>query len=171
MDLPIDCLIDSPESISFITNTLPIGVILDLYNYMKVKTLEVKYMLLWISKLTNNPRESINQPAFLSKIHRHFKTSASKRRDDKKKNFKLTYYFTCGYNHPNITKYRISVLQEEKSPNINTLKLLNERRKKMKDLNEKCKQFVRKVIRKIDKKVLKLKSKNLRRMPRKKIKL
>lgn len=105
MEIPIDCLIDSPESIPFITNTLPSGVILELYNYMKVKKLEVKDLLLWISKLTNNPRESINQPAFLSKIHRHFKTSASKRRDDKKK-FKLTFYFTCGYNHPNITKYR-----------------------------------------------------------------
>lgn len=84
MELPIDCLIDSPQSIPLITNTLPIGVILDLYNYMKVKTLEVKYMLLWISKLTNNPRESINQPAFLSKIHRHLKSSASERRNDKK---------------------------------------------------------------------------------------
>lgn len=64
------------------------------------------------------------------------------------------------------------VLQEEKSPNINTLKLLDERRKKVKDLNEKCKQLDRKLKRKIDKeKVLKLKSKNLRRMPRKKIKL
>lgn len=85
MEIPIDCLIDSPESIPFITDSLPIGVILELYNYMKVKKLEVKDLLLWISKLTNNPRESINQPAFLSKIHRHFKTSASKRRDDKKK--------------------------------------------------------------------------------------
>lgn len=85
MEIPIDCLIDSPESIPFITNTLPIGVILELYNYMKVKKLEVKDLLLWISKLTNNPRESINQPAFLSKIHRHFKTSTSKRCDDKKK--------------------------------------------------------------------------------------
>lgn len=83
MEIPIDCLIDSLESIPFIS--LPIGVILELYNYMKVKKLEVKDLLLWISKLTNNPRESINQPAFLSKIHRHFKTSASKRRDDKKK--------------------------------------------------------------------------------------
>lgn len=67
-------------------------------------------MLLWISKLTNNPRESINQPAFLSKIQRHLKSSASERRNDKKQFFKLTFYFTCGYNHPNITKYRISVL-------------------------------------------------------------
>lgn len=105
MEIPIDCLIDSPESIPFITNSLPIGVILELYNYMKVKKLEVKDLLLWISKLTNNPRESINQPAFLSKIHRHFKTSASKRRDDIFF-LKLTFYFTCRYNHPNITKYR-----------------------------------------------------------------
>lgn len=44
-----------------------------------------------------------------------------------------------------------SVLQEEKSPNINTLKLLDERRKKVKDLNEKCKQLDRKLKRKIDK--------------------
>lgn len=43
------------------------------------------------------------------------------------------------------------VLQEEKSPNINTLKLLDERRKKVKDLNEKCKQLDRKLKRKIDK--------------------
>lgn len=42
MEIPIDCLIDSPESIPFITNSLPIGVILELYNYMKVKKLEVK---------------------------------------------------------------------------------------------------------------------------------
>lgn len=43
------------------------------------------------------------------------------------------------------------VLQEEKSPNINTLKLLDERRKKVKDLNENCKQLDRKLKRKIDK--------------------
>lgn len=43
------------------------------------------------------------------------------------------------------------VLQEEKSPNTNTLKLLDERRKKVKDLNEKCKQLDRKLKRKIDK--------------------
>lgn len=43
------------------------------------------------------------------------------------------------------------VLQEEKSPNINTLKLLDESRKKVKDLNEKCKQLDRKLKRKIDK--------------------
>lgn len=30
MEIPIDCLIDSPESIPFITNSLPIGVILEL---------------------------------------------------------------------------------------------------------------------------------------------
>lgn len=47
MEIPIDCLIDSPESIPFITDSLPIGVILELYNYMKVKKLEVKDLLLW----------------------------------------------------------------------------------------------------------------------------
>lgn len=30
MEIPIDCLIDSPESIPFIANSLPIGVILEL---------------------------------------------------------------------------------------------------------------------------------------------
>lgn len=119
MEIPIDCLIDSPESIPFITNSLPIGVILELYNYMKGKKLEVKDLLHWISKLTNNPRESINQPVFLSKIHRHSKTSASKRRDDKKK-LNLPFTLPVGTITQTLQSTETYVLQEEKSPNTNT---------------------------------------------------
>ena len=63
---------------------------------MKVKKLEVKDLLLWLSKLTNNPRKSINQPAFLSKIQRHLKSSASERRNDKKQFLNLPITLPVG---------------------------------------------------------------------------
>lgn len=60
MEIFIDCFIDSLESIFFIINSLFIGVILEFYNYMKVKKLEVKDLFFWILKLINNFREFIN---------------------------------------------------------------------------------------------------------------
>lgn len=60
MEIFIDCFIDSLESIFFIINILFIGVILEFYNYMKVKKLEVKDLFFWILKLINNFREFIN---------------------------------------------------------------------------------------------------------------
>lgn len=60
MEIFIDCFIDSLESIFFIINSLFIGVILEFYNYMKMKKLEVKDLFFWILKLINNFREFIN---------------------------------------------------------------------------------------------------------------
>lgn len=69
----------------------------------------------------------------------------------KKKNLNLPFTLPVGTITQTLQSTETSVLQEEKSPNINTLKLLDERRKKVKDLNEKCKQLDRKLKRKIDK--------------------
>lgn len=69
----------------------------------------------------------------------------------KKKILNLPFTLPVGTITQTLQSTETSVLQEGKSPNINTLKLLDERRKKVKDLNEKCKQLDRKLKRKIDK--------------------